>query len=532
MKRLLFFPGHRILAYEWERAVFRRTEAFEPDEAGRAAFRAWLEERPRTAVQLLLDVIEEEFHTDRIPHVIGRDRSDLYKRTAQRHFRNTEFRYIVAQGREREGRRDDRVLIAGLTNPELLKTWLSVIDDTHVPLKGIHSLPLVGEALLPALGAAKVPRALVISQQIPSTLRQSYYEHGRLRFSRLAPGRYSDAEGFAAFVQRELNQTLNFLETQRFRRQGAPIDVYILANTDAYHGLRDRLSSTDTVTCHLVPLDRVGRRVGLRGPRTGAFADRIFGHLLLRQFRPANHYGLPRLRRYFFAQQAREALYALAGVLALAAVATGFGFYVRGQVYAQSIIEAHGRAAEFSLRYEQRLQQLSEFDYRAQDVKSAVDLVNLLRDRRVVHPGGALATLGEVLDTHPNVMVNTLHWRQTDDPDIEAGGGGDQALRGFSGTGLMDSLADREQPRYQYLLAAGDVVGFAGEYRRAVAMFEGFVDALREHPEITRIDVVNAPFALEPETAISGDSGVAAQDQRAERAAYRVLIRVGGGSDE
>lgn len=527
MKRLLFFPGHRILAYEWERGVFRRTEAFEPDEAGRAAFRAWLEEAPRTPVQLLLDVIEEEFHADHVPHVIGRDRSELFKRTAERHFRSTEFRYIVAQGRELDGRRDDRVLVAGLTNPELLKTWLSIIDHVRVPLKGIHSLPLVGEALLPAIDAAKVPRALVISQQIPSTLRQSYHEHGRLRFSRLAPGRYSDAEGFATFVQRELGQTLNFLETQRFRRQSAPIEVYILVNNDAWHALRDRLTSSDTVTCHLIPLDQIAKRTGLRGPRTGAFADTIFGHLLLRQRRPANHYGLARLRRHFFAQQTRVALNALAAVLVLTAVAIGVVTYLRAQVHDQTIAEAEARAAEFNRRYEQRLQQLTAFDYRAQDVKNAVDLFSELRRERVMHPGRALGTLGDVLDEQPNILVDALAWRQTDDPDLSPGGSGDAPLGG-SDTGLVSALAREDPVRYQYLLIDGTVVGFDGEYRRAVDLFGGFVSALRAHPEIGRAEVVEAPFALESDTAFSGDSGLAARDERASSAGYRVLVRLGG----
>jgi len=30
VRRLLFFPGHRILAYEWQAGAFRRIEAFEP----------------------------------------------------------------------------------------------------------------------------------------------------------------------------------------------------------------------------------------------------------------------------------------------------------------------------------------------------------------------------------------------------------------------------------------------------------------------------------------------------------------------
>ncbi|MDX1609650.1 MAG: hypothetical protein R3225_05960 [Halofilum sp. (in: g-proteobacteria)] len=527
MKRLLFFPGHRILAYEWERGAFRRTEAFEPDADGRAAFRAWLEEAPRVPVQMLLDVIEEEFHVDHVPHVIGRDRSELFKRTAQRHFRSTEFRYIVAQGREPDGRRDDRVLVAGLTNPELLKTWLSVIDDTRVPLKGIYSLPLVGEALLPALGAAKAPRALVITQQIPSTLRQSYYEHGRLRFSRLAPGRYGDSEGFATFVQRELNQTLHFLETQRFRRQGAPIDVYILVNDDAYHTLRDRLSSSETVACHLVPLDGVARKVGLRGPRAGAFADTLFGHLLLRQRRPANHYGLPRLRRHFFAQQARVALGALAGLLLLATVATGVGAWLRAQVYEQSIAEARARADEFRQRLDRRLQQLAEFDYRAQDVKNAVDLFSRLREARVVHPGAALAILGGALDAHPNIMVDRLNWRRTDQAELGADEAEDDAFGGGE-TGLVSQLGAPDRPGYQYLLVQGSVVGFEGEYRRAVRLFDGFVESLGAQPRVDRIEVVESPFALEPDSAVSGDSGLAAREQRAQRAAYSVLVRLGG----
>ena len=355
MRRLLFFPGHRILAYEWDRGAFRRVEAFEPDEAGRRAFRAWLAAAPRTPVQLLLDVIEEEFHIDHVPHVIGRDRSELLKRTLQKHFRSTDFRYIERQGREAHGRRDDRLLVAGLTNPDILRVWTDLVADVGVPLKGIHSLPLVGERLLPRLGAGRSSRVLLVSQQVSSTLRQSYYEHGRLRFSRLAPGRYHDVEGFATFLRRELDQTLHFLETHRFRGQDAAVQVYILVSSDAYHALRDHLSSSETVTCHLVPLDRIAERVGMRGERPGAFADTLFAHLLLRQRRPANHYGLPRLRRHFFVQRIRVAMQAAATAMLVAALAVALGVFVRGQVYEESVEAANERAVEFEHRYEQRL---------------------------------------------------------------------------------------------------------------------------------------------------------------------------------
>jgi len=525
MKRLLFFPGHRILAYEWERGRFRRTEAFEPDEQGRVAFRAWLEEDPKKPLQLLLDVIEEEFHVDRVPHVIGRDRGELFERTARRHFRSTEFRYIANQGREIGGRRDDKVLVAGLTNPELLRTWLSVIDDAAIPLRGIYSLPLLSESLLPYLGAHKVQRALVISQQIPSTLRQSYFEKGKLRFSRLVPGRYSDAKGFADFFHRELRQTLRFLETQHFRSRGAHIDVYVLVSTEIYHVMRDALGSTEAVTVHLVPLESLARRIGMRGPRAGAFADTIFGHLLLRQRRPSNHYGFNRLRRHFFTQRARLAVTAAAVVMLVSAAAHAIAVVVRGEVYDESIAIAQEHAAEFERRYRQRLQQLDQFDYRAQDVKNAVDLLDSLREQRLIHPGMALATLGNALDEHPAILVKRINWRQTDRPDVSAPNDRRLGLAS-AGTGLIERLSNPSSDRYHYLLVAGDVVGFEDEYRRAVELFEAFVGTLRQQPGVGRVDVIESPFALEPDTGVSGDSGLEAGDPYQESGGYRLFFRL------
>lgn len=528
MRRLLFFPGHRILAYEWQRGRFRRVEAFEPDEAGRAAFRAWLEEAPRTPVQLLIDVIEEEFHVDHVPHVIGRDRIELYRRTAQKHFRSTEFRYITAQDRQESGRRDDRVLVAGLTNPELLKVWLTVIDAARVPLKGIHSLPLVGERLLPHLGAARTRRALIVSQQIPSTLRQSYYEGGRLRFSRLVPGRYRDAAGFVEFMRRELDQTLHFLETQRFRRRDDPIDVFVIVGADAYPQLRDGLASSDTVTCHLVPLERLAVRVGIRGEPPGSFADTVFAQVLLRQRRPANHYGLPRLRRHFFLQRGRQALRWTAAALVLATAAVVGGTVLQGRVYEEGAREARARAAEFEELYQQRLRQLAEFDYRASDVKNAVDLMDRLDAAATRDPGGIMARVGEVLGRHPDVVLDGLTWLLSSRPDLEpeAGDGGLGA-----GVGLPE-IAVADAPAYHYALIEGDVVGFGGDYRRAVDTFGRFVAALREGTAFGRVEVLEAPFDLEPDSGVSGDSGTTASDQTAQRASFSVRLRVDGGDGE
>lgn len=533
MKRLLFFPGHRMLAYEWQRGRFLQSYSFEPDEEGRRAFRAWLARAPRAPVQLMLDVIEEEFHTDFIPHVLGRDRRELHRRTAEKHFRQSEFRYLTVQGREpvtREGtvRRDDRVLIAGLTNPQILQGWLSLLEEEQVPLRSIHSLPLVGEQLLPVLGAAKQPRTLVISQQIPSTLRQSYYEDGRLRFSRLVPGRYEDAVGYAEFVQRELRQTLHFLETHRFRRREDPIEVFILCDRTGYEALGTHLSSSETATCHLVPLERLAARAGIRGGEAPTYADTVFAHTLLRQRRPANHYGVPRLRRHFFVQRGRLALQGLSAALLVAAVALAGAWYLRGKVYEEGALEARARTQQFERLYQQRLRQLDAFDHQAVDVKRAVDLLSELDAKRYLHPGGVMAAVGGTLQEHGDIVIERFEWRV-----VGAETGSRQtALResGRDGANGLE-LAQADGPLHAGARLEGTVVGFGGNYRRGVKIFEDFVAALRKSPGLARVEVISAPFDLGTDTSISGDSGTGASGQAAERASFSLIVH-GSGDDE
>ena len=517
MKRLLFFPGHRMLAYEWERDHFRRVESFEPDDEGRAAFSAWLAEAPHKPVQMLVDVIEEEFHADHVPHVLGRERAHLYQRTAERHFRNNEFRYITAQGREKEGRRDDRVLVAGLTNPDLLQVWLDLIARARVPLKGIHSLPLVGESLLAALGLQRARRVLLVSQQVPSTLRQSYYEHGRLRFSRLVPGRYEGDDEYAEFVATEISQTLRFLENQRFRQRGGAVQTVILADAATHDAVRHRLEEVPRAAeTRLLGLEEVAGRVGLRATSAGPYADKLFGQVLLRNWRIPNHYGISRLRRYFFDQRARLALRGVAVAAIVAAVAVAGGTWLRGALYDAGIETAEQREARFRQLYEQRLSQLAEFDYRAVDVKNAVDLMNDLTRMARTDPAGELDAVGTVLADYPAIVLEQLEW------SLAPGDNGDRRAGALSAGGGLQ--ADAPAPSVRL---AGRVDGFDGDYRRAIERFDRFVAELRARG-VGRVRVNGAPFDLAPDAGVSGDSGVDAGGVDARRADFELRIDFAG----
>ncbi|HEX5636952.1 MAG TPA: hypothetical protein VFY78_07710, partial [Gammaproteobacteria bacterium] len=121
MKRLFYYSGYRLTVFHWINGKFDGNYYFEPTDTGREEFAHYLKKTPPVPSSVLVDVIEEDFRIESIPHVYGSDRLALVKRQIERYFRSS-GRYVWHQFHDREtsGRRDDRVLLAALTNPEML----------------------------------------------------------------------------------------------------------------------------------------------------------------------------------------------------------------------------------------------------------------------------------------------------------------------------------------------------------------------------------------------------------------------------
>src|SRR5204863_7319863 len=113
-------------------------------------------------LNIFTDLAEEDFRPDTIPHVGRGDREAVGSRRLGQMFRNTPYRHALLQGREAEGRRDDRVLYAAITNGEVLRPWLGVLERRQLPIAGIHSAAVLGSRLIEALGIAAEHALLVL----------------------------------------------------------------------------------------------------------------------------------------------------------------------------------------------------------------------------------------------------------------------------------------------------------------------------------------------------------------------------------
>ena len=132
-----------MAAQEWAGTRLVSSVYFEPDDQGLDLFTAYLRSFRDEPVRLLVDLIEEEFRQISIPLLRGSDRQAILNRNYAKYFRTSEYKFAISQSVEKKTRKEEKLLLIGLTNQYLLEPWLNIIEETKTPLSGIISLPLV-----------------------------------------------------------------------------------------------------------------------------------------------------------------------------------------------------------------------------------------------------------------------------------------------------------------------------------------------------------------------------------------------------
>ena len=263
---------------------------FAAGEAGCAGLRRALERGPPRLVHVLVDLVEEDFRRETIPHVVGPGRRGVLATRSARLFPGAAHVSARREGREPGGRRDDRVLFSAVVRPERLRPWLEALRGCEVA--GVHSLPIASARLLPLLGA-EAGRVLLVTASGGGDLRQTLFEDGRLALSRLAPlppgGPGDRARRIVAEVER-LRQHLD-----RSGRAAGELRIRLVGDAGLLAAVRGAESPPELSggLVETAALDlRLGRRSGAGAEEGGdpdGGCDRVFARLALRRRLP-NHY--------------------------------------------------------------------------------------------------------------------------------------------------------------------------------------------------------------------------------------------------
>lgn len=516
-KRGLYLSGQRVTAYEWRHGRLAEAFVFHLGEEGLSEFSTYLSEAHWVPLYVLVDLVEEEYRRDTIPHVGSRDRRQMVAARTRRFFRDTPYWAFRVQGREGGGRRDDRVLYLAITSPGVLEPWLRRIHESRAPLAGIYSLPLLSERLVRQL-APGVENALVMTLQSNGNLRQSFFREGQLKISRLAHMPATEPAPVAEAMLDEAEKLRRYLNSLRLLTRDTPLDVQLLAHGPVYAELAGRVGNPGAMTWTLRDTAEVGAALGLNPDFVAEHSDALFVHLLLSD-PPGNHFATPRDTRYHSLRNLRTGMYAASILIGLGGFTWGSLNVVEGLVFKQRGEATRQQADYYEARYRAAREGLPEIPAEPEELKQAVVNATILAENRT-SPVVALETLSLVLDAYPEVRIERIAWGL---------GPGDSAQpRDARARAMAELFGTPEDPNARHAVIDGRVDPFDGDYRGALSLLRAFAENLQGYQGVREVKLVSLPLNLSPNEQLRGD---ALREVSKNEAAFQIKVVFGEKQD-
>lgn len=486
-RTLLCISAQSATAIHSRNGVPGACRTFVNDEAGRGEFAGWLDERRGCPVYILVDAVEEDYRTEPLPHASGRARREMVQRRLGQAYRTTPYHAAWLQGRDEDGRRDDRFLFLALTRPQLLTPWLEVIQSAAAPLAGIWLLPQASQQLIDRL---KLPaRDLLLVSRHPGGLRQSHFCDGKLRMSRLTPAETLDA------AIAEIGKTRLYLNSQRLLAHDAGLTLLLADQDGSMADLCARLEAEPGPSCIRLAPDELGARLGVPLPVVAESSHALHLALLGRHAPPASLAPAELTRGYRHSRIGRS-LYAAAAAAVLAAAAWSGANLWRQADFDARILRLQAQAGEDRARLAEAARHFPVAPASAENLQKATGTAAAIeRGRRT--PERLMAAAGRALDRMPEVALNRLRWKFGPDEAGESAG----TPGPWRETGWLE----------------GEV---GGSDRSAMAGVERFAAMLAADPALAEVDVVQMPLELHP----AGNAPGAAS----ARFSLRLVLKEGG----
>ncbi len=470
-RTLLFLSADSFHATIWSRGKLGASQYFSNDANGREDFAKFLRQH-RDPAYLLVDVIEEDFRLETVPHLIGPARSNLRERKFEQFYRTTPFRQASVLHRQAEGRRDDEMLFSALTNPQRISPWLDALLANHIPLVGIYSLPNISTPLLNVIPSDQV---LLLSWEKDSGLRQTYFNNKSLHFSRLIP--INENTTFAESVATETPRSQQYLKSLSLPPPGEILDVYIICDANDRLAMQTSLESSSDMRYNYLDIQQLGKRVKAKSDFTGSDATPLFLHLLASK-PPHSHYASSEHTHYYLLWQLRHLLFGLAAVTTLLSVLWSGTEFWQGQDYAADTEPLNIQSEHIRQQTLQIQRSFANTTVPAADMKTAVLLARKLNQYAPL-PEEILRELTLVLDKFTQIEVNKVAWQI--------------------------SAADAAPSAYpaQVITFEGSLTDFGSDYRRALDYLDRFQQALTQRGYT--VTAQKLPLDVSSKGSISGD---------------------------
>jgi len=505
-----------MVAQEWNGSNLKNSVFFEPDEQGFDLFKTYLNSINHEPIRLLVDLIEEEFRQVTIPLVSGGDRKALIERNLEKFFRNSKFRHAFRQSIvKKKNRKEENLIFTGLTNPELIEPWLDVIEATKIPLAGIISLPIISEQLVGQF-EKKNKCVILVSQQVPSNLRQTVFVDGKLILSRLVPIASFYQGKYAEDVVRDVDSTQRYLVSQRLIERSETVSVHILSNSRHFDKLTIACTESSYFDFEIHNINDLLKERGI-----DLYDEQDFSSAILcyesTKIRSVNHYARTEDKRYLKHHWFGLGL-KFAGI-AIFSVGLGLGVTnaVQGYLYQDNIAEMDHLKSQYDVQLNRLAEKTKSLPATTKDMKQAVELAAAIKSNYNHSPKQFLTEISQDLMLFADIRVTYINWFVANSEEqnsiSEVEWSNDKKKRKRGGRRIKRS---KFKGHYEIVRLNGEFKNFNGNYRYALSVLSDFENLLKESGKYDVIKVLSKPLNVDAESTLRGTANDKNNNQKAQ----------------
>jgi hypothetical protein len=489
-RRLLYLTQHQVIAFHWRNGTLTPDGEFAA-ETSADDFTRYLGEHPGSLFSLVVNLGEEGFQNDVIPYLQAKDRKAVIARRLGQNFQGAPLAIALSHGYESGARKNERLLLTALTSLGQLSPWLNAMQAVGSRLQGIHTLPLLSEGLLQRLDI-KITRGILITIQ-DNSIRQSFFNNGRLAFSRVAPLIGSSIRDIALGIAGEANRFQQYLLSQRMVGRSDRLAAHVIVHPQALPAIQAaRFNEGIDITAHDILV--AAKKLGLKTAPTDSRAQALFLHCAIAA-PPTQQFATAELRQPYRLWQLGNAMRAGGALIFAACLLFSFKLLVDSQRAGSEAVRQTREAEGMEQNYKLALGSLPPIPMSNEVLRQLVERFEQLR-KSTDSPAQALRDLSLALDASPPVEISHLDWLAPGAKTSDSGAGNSPARQG-------NAPANSET-----LLVKGNLhLGAKETPRRLLASLDEFAERLRQARPGTRVTVLQNPVDLNAGRALKSADG-------------------------
>lgn len=412
-KRILLINFEGLAVYGLDNARLMKLATFADGDEGQEKFRDYIIDASLKTTSLVVDSPAEDFIVEKVLHVSPYDRKSFLGRKMDQHFRNTEYRSAKILGREKSGRRDDRVLFSAITQTRNIDNWIRILLQEQVSIKSITTPAFAICKVAKELGLDTTKETLLVNWQ-RNGIRQSLIANDKLMFSRLTPlpidpdADLARAILEAALQSREYLERIGLLDSERLPELNV---VSPVLEDDAF---KDQPGSADFAAVHhhnsidLMPINKYG------GPQSEITAILLCLDWGVQNGGFGNIYASAATMRFTHLRRQRNFI-ALSCILVLILGATMSAPVLNDAIQSRSNYQAMALDMQpVQALYGELTAQFPATPLPSEAMALVVNYYDLIGSQNHL-PVELLSEISRVMDQHPTISLTSIVWKLSAD---------------------------------------------------------------------------------------------------------------------